>query len=230
MALVTKQNVIDRALRLADYENSEFFNIPELENFFKAGYQEFYDLIVDTLEDYFIADPVETTTTNNEVDLATVIPDFYRLAGIDRKISSTEFVTLEEFNFRERNFLNSQTDINNYRYDKEYKYRLLGNKIKLINTGSTVPQSLDLKIWFIPNATIPANLGDTVDGFNGWDEYVMLFMVKRMKIRTEEDYSGVQADLDVFGGRIQKLARKRNRNKTRTITNVRKVRTRNGYI
>jgi hypothetical protein len=64
-------------------------------------------------------------------------------------------------------------------------YRLLGQTIKLIPAPTVAQQSY--QFWYIPAYSPMVNDSDTVDGVNGWEEYIVLDTVIKMQAKQETD-------------------------------------------
>lgn len=84
----------------------QFVTDTELNGYINQSYTEFYDLLVVACgQEYFLNEAA--IITGGGVDIYDLPPDFYRLLGVDAQINSTQSVTLEPFNFIERNLYKS---------------------------------------------------------------------------------------------------------------------------
>ena len=122
-----------------------------------------------------------------------VLPsNLYKPRGLDLQIAQaqggTQFVTIRNFMFQERNQYN-------YLYNPiaigilggtNILYRIIGTQfLKLIPTPNIA--NLKFKLWYIPTYTALVNDSDTFDGINGWEEYVILDVVIKMLAKQQQD-------------------------------------------
>ncbi len=106
------------------------------------------------------------------------------------------------------------------RYGYPYFYKLLGNNIEVLPT----PQgAFALELRYIPTATVLASDSDTFDGINGWDEFVVVDVARKMatKERDWEQVREFKGDLIKLEGRIRALAGARDRASNRHVVDVR---------
>ena len=80
---------------LSEREKAEFDEATEKRN---EAYYSFYDLIVSRFEDYNLGTPTDFTLASG-VSSFPLPSDFYKLAGVDRKTSTTEFYPLRNVLF-----------------------------------------------------------------------------------------------------------------------------------
>jgi len=219
MPAVTRLQIKDRALRLADYENSSFPQEADLNQWCNDGYQEFYDILNTTLEDYFIPDPVPVTIVDgsHEIDLLSEIPDFYRLKGIDFKYDGVRFYNMSSYNFKDRNKYEFSAYHGITGWEQNRLYRLVGNKILI------VPRDFahgDYQIWYIPQAAVFTEDSSEIEDFNGWAEYIVNYVAMNLKIKAEESTVPYEKTMGKLLGRIRALAKIKDTSKIHSVTDV----------
>lgn len=200
MSSVTLAQLKTRARQRADMENTGFIQDSELVNYINASIAELYDLLVSKYgEDYFVASPYTITTTTNQDTYALPV-DMYKLLGVDLQLdTSNNWVSLKRFEFAERNI----PQIWDIKFVDFIRYRLFGSNLKL----SPVPQSLQtLRLWYIPLPTALSNDTDVLNGFNGYEEYVIIDVAIKMLNKEESDPSALMAEKAAMKLRIEQMA------------------------
>jgi hypothetical protein len=229
-----------RAQQTADRVNSNFVTKTEWNAFLRLAMYELYDLLITTYEDYFAQQYVfintNGTTQNYPVpDGATnyfggTYPStgstdpaqaFYKLAGMDLGIntSNNAWVTLQKFDFIERNkyvYPNSTSTIYGV---YNMRYRLMGNNINIIPTPAGNQQ---IRLWYSPR--LPALLEDTdltTLGFSGWLRYPIVRAAKYALDKEESDTSKQDAEILFLQKRIVETAPNRDAGIPDTISPTR---------
>ena len=165
MATITASDLKLRARQRADMENSEFVTDSELLYYVNNSYAELYDILVAKFEDYYVKNPpYEFTLAGN--DYAANLPaDFYKLRGLDRQ-SGSDWYNLRLFQFEQRN--DKLRGASPY---ESLRYRVYGSQIIISPSDQA---SGTYKVWYIPKFTPLVSDSDTVDGVNGWEEYIVV--------------------------------------------------------
>lgn len=218
MTTPTLLNMRNRARQIADYENTQFVTDPELTDIINEGVRELYDWVVEKYEDYYLSTtPPEITLTNasHEIDLDVLIPDFYKMKGIDFKLSSQDWQNMYRYNWRSRNSYNNNISSLVRRGQFVRTYRLVGRKI-LIQPESNPAGTY--RIWYIPLTAALVDDDDEFRGENGWEKYVSLYGAKFIKIKADEDISTIMQEMQIVKDRIDKLGRDRDLEGVQTIT------------
>lgn len=214
MGTVTLAQLKTRARERADMENSGFISDSELVSYINASVAELYDLLVSKYgEDYFVASPYSITTTNNQ-DTYALPSNLYKLLGVDLQLdTSGNWVSLKRFEFAERNI----PQIWDVKFVDFIRYRLFGSNIKF----SPVPQSAQsLRLWYIPLPTALANDSDTLDGFNGYEEYVVIDTAIKMLNKEESDSTLLMAEKAAMKLRIEQMAEGRDAGQPSKIQDI----------
>jgi hypothetical protein len=198
-----------------DQENSSFVSDTELNGYINASYAELYDILVSRFEDYYTTTSTETVTAGNSS--FSVPADFYKLRGVDRQIgSSSDFYALLKFNFSERNWRNRRLNRSLFG-QSNINYRLVGNNVELVPEDHA-PGTY--KLWYIPAFTTLTSDTDTVDGVNGWEEYIVVDACIKCLEKEESDVSTFIRQKALLEARIEEMASNRDLDQPERVTDI----------
>ncbi len=216
------------AQQRADRVNSNFVSMTEWNSYINQAMYELYDLLITTYSDYFLAPALNFSTVGNQADYP--LPNgtnysgarpFYKLRGVDLAINNANNarVTLQQFNFIDRN---------NYIYPNtastiygvfNLRYRVMGSNLQLIPTPSA---GQPMTLWYIPRLRQLLKDTDTSDiGISGWIEYVIVRAAKYALDKEESDTSKLDNELLFLKGRIEETAQNRDAGQGDTISDSR---------
>lgn len=229
-----------RSQQTADRVASDFVTVSEWNAFLRLACYELYDLLITSYEDLY-ADKYVFINTNGTTQnyplpdgvtnyLGGVYPNvtgvpapaFYKLAGMDLGVntSNNAWVTLQKFDFIERNnfvYPNSTSTIYGV---YNMRYRLMGNKVNIIPTPSGNQQ---IRMWYSPR--LPGMLADTdltTIGFSGWLRYVIARTAKYALDKEEgSDTSKLDQELLFLKQRIEEASQNRDIGIPDTISETR---------
>ncbi len=156
MRNVTVAEIFRRARRRSDMTSSGFYSDTDMYDLLNAVYTNLYDVLVGCFQNYF-TDVYEFTTTagTSAYDLPD---DFYKLILCQQEISPNQFTIIFPFNELERGSL---------------------------LTTAPLSGTIDISMRYIPAAPVFTALTDEIDGFNGWDDLIVLDMAIAM-LESEE--------------------------------------------
>ena len=196
-------------------EGSDFISDSELNNFINMSYAELYDLLVSRFEDYFTITSTETVTAGN--NSFAVPSDFYKLRGVDRQIGgSSDFYALLKFNFSERNWRNRRLNRTLFG-QSNINYRLVGNNVELIPEDHAAGT---YKLWYVPTFTALSSDSDTVDGVNGWEEFIIVDACIKCLEKEESSTNTFERQKAKLERRIEEMASLRDIDQPERITDV----------
>ena len=211
---VTLSSLRTQIRQRANMENSEFISDSELNGYINASYAELYDILVSRFEDYYT---ITASSTVSAGSFSFSVPaDFYKVRGVDRLISGTEYYSLKGFNFSERNAYNNSVTFN-YFNQIDIRYRLIGNNIELTPQGSAAGT---YRLWYIPTYTALSLDADTVDGVNGWEEYIIVDACIKCLEKEESSTTMFEKQKKALLKRIEEMASQRDINNLDRITDV----------
>ena len=215
------------AKQKADRENSQFITDAEWNVYLNQSYFELYDLLVQKYgNEYFVADPLELPLTgSSSVDLPdgtnyNGAPAFYKVLGVDLALNapSDAFVTLQRFDFIERNrFVYPQLG-NNALGASVPKYRVVGNQLRFIPTPSG---GQSLRLWYIPRLTMLLKDTDIADGVSGWTEYIVVDAAIKALQKEESDVTVLAAQKMALIQRVEAAAENRDAGLPDTVSDSR---------
>lgn len=215
-----------RAQQKADRVNSKFVTLPEWNFNINLSIKELYDLLITAYEDYFIAPRLVIPTNGaDSYDLPngqnySNAPAFYKIYGVDLGLNNTQqaWLTLKKFNFIDRN---------RYVYPQltttilgvwNLSYRVMGDKIYFIPTPASLQ---NIGIWYFPRKDNLLQDTDVLDGFSGWESYVITRAAKYALDKEESDTSKLDAELLFLKQRIEETSQNRDAGQPDTISNSR---------
>lgn len=208
----------------ADMKNSSFVEDDELNQYINSSYQELYDILVASFEDYYTL-PAVAFTIASGVNYYTLPSDFYKLRGVDGNLDGSNYYTLQPFNFADRNNFNQNLGVlNAAQYQNQY--RIVGDRLYLTPEDNA---SGTYRLWYIPKATTLANDTDTLDGVNGWEEYIVVDAARKCLAKEESDTSFLVQEKEMLRQRISAMAARRDAGMPKSITDLRES-LNNGYF
>ncbi len=213
MALVTLEELRIRARQSADIEYSDFIGVEELDGYINASYAEYYGVITKVYEDHYLDDPVSfTISSGNSYDLPAT---FFKLVGLDFQ-DGGEWCEVKSF---EWNLRNSSSSLNrtNGRYHPRLRYRITGNKLRFIPTDQATGT---YRYWAIPLFDPLVATTDTVDGYNGWEEYIVIDAAMKCLRKEESSIKDHMAAKQGLIATITEGARNRDVGETHGTTDV----------
>jgi len=196
---ITLGELITQIRNRCDLNSSEFITDDEMAGYINFSLGELYGLLVNSFGgDYFATSIVKNIAANGTA-LTTDLPDdLYKVLGIDLQISpspSTNRITLQPYNFNERNRANS-SNMSGYatQYTTNYRYRLFNQTLQIQPPAAG---ALELLVWYVPVApqfdvTLPLDLEQTFQNnsnLNNWLEYVIVDVSIKCKAKEETDAS-----------------------------------------
>lgn len=178
MASVTLADFRLRSRERADMVNSRFITDAELNRYVNASIQELYDLLIASRGESYYISSYTFNTANGTADYA-LPATFLKLMGVDLNTSTNQAVTLKSFKWQERNQAKGPYYI---QYQAALRYQIRGGNL----TFSPTPQGAQsITLWFIPRAVVLTADGDSFDGINGWEEYVIIDCAIKMRVKEE---------------------------------------------
>ncbi len=187
MTTVTVAELRVRCDEKADMVNSNFIGAAEQLRLINVAYRKFYDIITSSFEDYNLGEPT-TFTIAPGASTFTLPSDFYKLAGVDRSndlgANPTRYYPLRNTPWRSRN--RYQTSFSTQGRGPRVGYRMTGNLLRLTPIEQAPGQ---YRIWYYPFAEKLIEEADTIEGYNGFEELVVIDVALNMVNKEESDLS-----------------------------------------
>lgn len=232
------------AQQRADRVNSNFVSTTEWNDYIRQSYFELYDILVTQYEDYFVAPAASFVTdgVNYQYQLpngllsaftndsgSTFTPQgFYKLMGVDLALNNAvnSFVTLNKFNFSDRNkflYPNSASTIYGV---FNMQYRVLGSLIEFIPTPTAGQK---IRLWYVPRLTqLLADTDSTSRTVSGWSEYIIVDAAIKALEKEESDTQVLMLQKQGLLERIRSSAANRDQGSPDTISEVSPFQSMNG--
>lgn len=213
---ITLAEIKTNARSLADMVANDFVTDAELLVYINTAIAQLHDMLIEAYDDeYFInlSSPALTTIGTASYSLPT---DFYKLKGVDIKLDSVNWLSIQPFNFNERNkyadfgtwMLNGQTNV---------RYRILGSNILFTPVPDT---SVYYRIGYVPVATKLSVDADVYNDFNQYSEYVVLSAAIKMLNKQELDASNLSEERDRIIKHINEAKLNRDSSRASSISDI----------
>lgn len=195
-----------RARQRSDMENSTFVSDSEFNNYINAAAAELYDMLVSAYgpEYWMKTATIPQTSGTSEYDLPT---DFYKLLGVDADESSNGVAySLLPFQFEQRNMYQEPNLMGGL---IRARYRIKGaatpdgvSKLEILpnNTGIA-----NINVHYIPLFSDMVADSDSVNGFNGWEEYIVLRAAFKALVKEESSTTQVERELENMEKRLEHI-------------------------
>ena len=225
------------AMQRADLVNSNFVTKSEWNQYINTSMYELYDLMITLYEDYFLATPVQFTVngssflyplpdgtlqfTNALTNQTFTPPALYKLYGVDLALQSAAnaFVTVNKFNFIDRNRLVYSNTASTIYGVFNLQYRMMGNNIEFIPTPSA---NQSIRLWYVPRLTnLLADTDTTAISISGWAEYIIVKAAYYALTKEESDTSSLVMQLQSLTERITAAASNRDQGQPDKISDTR---------
>lgn len=198
MASITLANLRTRARDRANMENSGFVSDSIFNTYINYAVSDLRDKITSKVgEDYFATSSSSTLTSGQEV--VALPADFYKLLWVEILGEDGNYYQLKRFEIAEK-------PVTYYGLTAPWmgiKYRLRADNLWLqpsTNTGGRT-----IRLWYVPLPTTLSADADTLNGYNGWDEYVVLQAAKKALIKEEQDVTDIDRELLIFDQRLEAM-------------------------
>lgn len=209
---VTVDQLRTLARQRADMANSNFVSPTEWISYINYSYAELYDILVSKFEDYYDTELVFSVATGNSFPLPV---DFYKMRGVDRAVSGTEYYTIRPFTFEDRN---NRRRAALYRgLYPTIRYRILGQNLIFTPDDAATGQ---YRMFYIPRAATLTAGTDTVDGINGWEEYIVVDAAIKALTKEESDTNVLMMQKQGLLKRIEDMAQNRDAGECEKVTDV----------
>ncbi len=203
-----------RTREKADRVNSNFVEDAELNFILNQSIAELHDIMVmANSADYAVSS--QNFTTVGTVEDYALPADFYKLKGVDARITQNNWYSLRPFNFNERNRNDDVTWglING----PSVRYRLVGGNIKF----SPAPEgSYQIRLWYTPLAPKLVLDTDTLNDLNSFSEYVIVDAAIKYLMKEESDVSMLLGQKEALKRRIEVMANNRDEGQPESISDI----------
>jgi len=214
---VTVSDIETEARNRSDMVSSTFVTSAVAITMIDASYTELYDLLIDNDLYFFSEDSFSTVADQADYTLPS---DYYKTLGVDLVRGGDQSITLERFEWMERNrYDNAIKNGVGVLADAYMRYLPIGGVLRFKPTpqaGQTILHT------YIPS---PAKLtagGDVIDGVSGWEEYLVVDVAAKMLEKEESDTTPFMIRKEALRSRIEKISSERDFGKSVTISDQRR--------
>ena len=216
MALWTLAQLREKVRERADMVHSEFVSDTELNGYISQSYAKFYDLITSAFRDDYVNDPVSFTISSGNTYTFAEDEDFYKLVGVDFYLNG-KWVEIRSFNFNQRN-VSATALYGRNAYHSTLRYKLMGSRqLIFIPTDQATGT---YRYWGIPKAAPLTADTDEIDGYNGWEEFIVWDSAIKCLIKEESDISDHKEERAKIENDILVTAKSRDTGESEKITDV----------
>lgn len=209
MAASVALSVLRRQSReLADEINSSFVADTELNGMINSSISQWYDLILEAVPERY--ETIQTITANGAASYALPAAHYKTLAV---EYQSTDaYVDIPRVQFRERNRFPTKAS-----GSRALAYRLTKNDIALMPP----PTSGTYRHLYAPTPTVLSQDTDTLDGVNGWEQWVVYDCAIKMLLKGESEILGMVAERERIERSLRRAAADRELANPKRIVDVR---------
>lgn len=197
MALVTLTTLRTAVRERADMEDDgNFISDAELDRYINKGIEDLYDLVLasEAGEVYVVNSPILTqvgTFASGNYASYGLPADFYKLRALHYIEGNNVYplIPADPSNFA---LLSNDPP---HVYAGRYTLRFLPDGTKQVFTFPEIDPTV-LAMTYIPNPVLLVNPSDTFDGYNGWEDYVIVKAAIKCLTKEESDTTALQIELD----------------------------------
>ena len=205
----------------ADMQNSNFILDPEWNFYINQGMTEYENILNALVEDYNIKELYFTLPSNS---ISFALPaDFFDIRGLDINVNlnatpnDLNWRSCRKYEFKERNRNNLYSLYWNGNF---IEYRVQGNTLHFIPGNHS---TLYCRLFYTPVLPKLVLDTDTIDGVNGFDEYIALYAAIRAKDKEETDSSPLMMKQESYRRMILTYADSRNNDQGKTVSDVNNI-------
>ncbi len=196
---ITLETLRSQVRSRTNMENSQFVTDDECDLYINQGYEELYDYLVNSFEDYSLTSQELTLGSG---DILYFSPNLYKLRGVDKKISNNNWYSLQRFMFKDRNKYNNSPSILYENIYNNVQYNMEGDHIRFIPSEQAVGT---YKIWYIPNITLLDGYVNVRSDLEKFVDYIITSASIKCLAKEESDVSVFGAQLEMIKQRITKM-------------------------
>lgn len=196
--MTTLLQLRDRSKQRANMENSEFVSDSEWNSYINYSISELRDILISKVGNDYFASSTSISLLANQ-DTYALPSDFYKLLWAEILGNDGYYYKMKRFEVTERNYGRSPL---NY-YITDLKYRLRNDSIVFNNQNYSTANTV--RVWYTPVFTALSLDADVLNGFNGWDEFVILKSARKALVKEETPTGELDQELAVMYARLETM-------------------------
>jgi len=210
MATRTLLQLRTRAKQRANLENSDFIAPEEWNDYLNYSISELRDIIISKVgDDYFAT--FEAYSLVSGSDSYPLPVTFYKALWIELLCDDGKYRKLNRYEISEQNY-SSPVSLT---YTRDLSYRIIGDDL-FFNPIEAVG-GRNVRLWYVPLSQELSDDTDTLVGFNGWDEYVVLRAAIMALEKQEQDTSAISLRLEQLRIRVETMSENRDQSQPMRI-------------
>lgn len=218
------------ARRLADMEVSTFVSDAEVTFIVNQRIAQLYARLVVTDSDRYAIEGTLTTTSSATPPWFVALPaDFYVLRGVDLQRGGQRF-PLESYALQER-VVGGAVDAWLPYERVPLRYRLANNGVDGADAAlyfDRNPGNATIIVYYVPNAPRLADGEDVIDGFAGWEDWIVYKTAITLLTKEQSDTSALERECAAIEASIKHLSSIRDAGEAPSVVNVYTYRGRGG--
>lgn len=201
--------IISLAKQRADMENTNFVSAAEWLAYADQSYRKFYNLITTLYEDYNVSSYDITTVSGTD---EYTLPEGFLKSRLVEILGVTPYpLTMKQWTLSEKNRV--QYSVTGH----PIRYAIYGNTIRLI----PMPRgSWTVRLWYIPTATPLVSDAQTVEVYNGFDEYIAIDMAIKALHKEESNTDRLERERERMERLLEDSLHSRDAGSPRYMTDI----------
>lgn len=203
----TLSNLRSDVRQRADMENTTFVTDAEVTEYINQSIADLRDLLIEHQgPEHFMSSSTAITTASGTASYA-LPADFYEMVAVRVDVGGPSKLVALPYSIDEHDVDTSAGDWGWHRTSEgRIRYRIVGDNIYFY----PIPNgAYPVKIWYLPAATRLVQPADEFDGYNGFEEWVILDAAIKCLIKEESDISALLALRERQEQRIARAAGRR---------------------
>jgi excinuclease UvrABC helicase subunit UvrB len=195
---VTVGTLLTRVRQRADRPvDDDFITDAEIIGYIDAAYTEIYDILVSKGIGQY--ESIQSISADGSATYS-LPADFYACLGVDVRLDASDWIDLPMAQINERNYWSD--DSTGY----ARAYRIHGSVIEFY----PAPQSgQSYRMFYAPVAGTLDDTSDTVDGVNGWEEYIVVEAAIKCLTKEESSTTALERERERLLERVDAHAENR---------------------
>ena len=212
----TLTNLLSDVRQRAGMENSTFVTDSELTEYINESAAEFRDLLIENeCSEFFMTSA--TFSTSSGTAGYSLASDFYELHKVVIDLGGPQNYSLKPYPADEHGEAKSGSSWGWIAGGRLPRYRVVGSSLYF----SPIPSGVfSVTYYYTPAQTRLSSGSDTVDGVNGWEEWIVIDSAIKCLAKEESDVSYLMAQREKIEQRIARHAGRRDKSNGDRIRDV----------
>lgn len=191
----------------ADIENSLHITDTQIDRYVNQSGAALHAMMVETAEDWFVTQegttaPAPTAGAGENATEIACQATFYKVLAVEAKIGGRK-TRLQRFQWQDHALLTDDASVTSV---GPFFYRVVGSNYIIT---PPLPTGTSVRVYYIPAFTDLSVDASTLDGVNGWEEWVVLDAAIKCMLKEESDPAGLMAERNALLERIKQQMKTR---------------------